>query len=623
MLFPVTIAMMLPMMVSACTTIAIGHRAMRDGRTVVTHTADCYNCDFRLAHVARQDNLIRKYKPHYPLEVSERAAVWSPDNLEYSSLDVDIWPPGNSAVAKEQKKAWTSDEWQSEWIAGELDVGGDFESLESLYGIANNHGLTMGESTCEAHFVGRPVRECPTCEGPLFDVAALSKLVMRKCATARCAISTIGEIAEEYGYYGAEATPPEAGEALTIADGKETWMFHILPDDTGLSAIWAAQQIPDDHVGVCANSFVIREQGNLSSNAVAIAERNGITAYRNGLLDFAKTFGPRPNTLFPYSVHRVWRVMSLTAPKAIERHLRHRKADYLGSELPFSVRAERQLSLLDILNIQRDHYEGTPFDLTKGLAAGPWGDPTRFDGAARAGPTTEDEIRPELPSHDELNSGRFERAISMFRTSYSVASQSSGNKTISWFAPGAPHASLYTPVVVAAVPTPLGRGSLFQVSNDSMWWAVTKVANWMRANIFKLASEDVKQAQQIEAELYARVEPYWHGELDKDEWHAYVGPYVLDAWRSLFDKLVAKYRDGYVLAASYTVPDVRRVFYPDSWLKKVGYYLPVNPAKYYVLKEDKQPQHPPQHHATFIPALLLGLVLGFLLARCVKPSRTT
>lgn len=43
-----------------------------------------------------------------------------------------------------------------------------------------------------------------------------------------------------------------------MADSKEAWVFHIIPDPTGTSAIWAAQRVPDDHIALVANQFVIR-----------------------------------------------------------------------------------------------------------------------------------------------------------------------------------------------------------------------------------------------------------------------------------------------------------------------------------------------------------------------------
>lgn len=86
----------------------------------------------------------------------------------------------------------------------------------------------------------------------------------------------MGALAEQFGYYSAAGWDNlngpygdaialgEGGEALTVTDPDEAWMFHILPDDTGRSAIWAAQRIPDNHVSVVANTFVLQGWSTVS-----------------------------------------------------------------------------------------------------------------------------------------------------------------------------------------------------------------------------------------------------------------------------------------------------------------------------------------------------------------------
>ena len=78
----------------------------------------------------------------------------------------------------------------------------------------HTHDLTISHASLK--------RKCPTCEGPLVDVTALSIVALERCDTARCAVEMIGSMSEQFGYYTAEpGNNAEAGEALTIADGKE------------------------------------------------------------------------------------------------------------------------------------------------------------------------------------------------------------------------------------------------------------------------------------------------------------------------------------------------------------------------------------------------------------------
>lgn len=62
-----------------------------------------------------------------------------------------------------------------------------------------------------------------------------------------------GDLATELGFYaadwrGGDFSRGEAGEAMTVIDKNEAWVFHVLADDTGASAVWAAQRLEPDHV---------------------------------------------------------------------------------------------------------------------------------------------------------------------------------------------------------------------------------------------------------------------------------------------------------------------------------------------------------------------------------------
>jgi len=132
-------------------------------------------------------------------------------------------------------------------------------------------------------------------------------------------------------------------QALSVADSKEAWIFHILPDDSGKSAIWVAQRVPDDHITVVANMFRIREvikdspDFMYSDNLWEVAESNGLWSSSQGRiinlgilwlcidnlmvivaplmmegdLDFLEVYGYRRSHAM-YCNRRVWRVFSVS-----------------------------------------------------------------------------------------------------------------------------------------------------------------------------------------------------------------------------------------------------------------------------------------------------------------------
>jgi dipeptidase len=94
------------------------------------------------------------------------------------------------------------------------------------------------------------------------------------------------------------------------------------------------------------------------------------------LVDFTLAFAMSRGHMSPYANRRRWRVFTLAAPSLADQL--PADCSSFADEYPFSVPVDKALSPSQVLAWTRDHYEGTPYDMTKGLAAGPFGDPSRF-----------------------------------------------------------------------------------------------------------------------------------------------------------------------------------------------------------------------------------------------------
>lgn len=348
---------------------------MADGSTVTTHNNDCQECDFRITHVPaktwpqgsmRPVHDIRTYYPRY-VESSPENNIHGPDYLP-DRIDNTIYN-------------WT----EVAPFFAIPQVRHTYAYTLGTYAIQNEKQVSIGESTCSAVFFAIP-KFAPNGKAVL-HMETLTELALERCATARCAVQTMGDLAVQYGFYGGawqenvETAQDEAGEALTVADPDETWMFHILPDDTGSSAIWIAQRVPDDHITVVANQFVIQtfdlnDATNFlgSNNIEAIAQRAGLWNPAEGKLNFAKTFGTNRHAESFACTRRVWRVLTLAAPSLLPQFSPYTDGyatfgfgPDLSQPYPFSVKPDKPLTVQDIMNMNRDQYENTEFDMSRNL----------------------------------------------------------------------------------------------------------------------------------------------------------------------------------------------------------------------------------------------------------------
>lgn len=530
----------------ACTTIGVTRGASADGSTMVTHTSDCAQCDSRVAYIPARHwpagamRPIYTAKLEYPREVSNRSETYLP-------------APGQ--------------EW-SRAVGFVPEVSDTYAYWEAVYGYMNEHGLALGESTTAGNF---PVSQRGSA---LLWIRPLTQMAMERCRTARCAIDTMGALAEVHGFYGEDAGASGAGEALVVADGKEVWVFHITGDATGTSAFWVAQRVPDGHVVAVANNFVIRQvdceyQDNYRCSTDLLSKAKAIGASSGeGALDFARAMGPdiRNFSYTPgyspipmYTTARLWRVFSRVAPSL---GLRLTDNPY---DVPFSVKSERRLSHRHLMDLKRDHYEGTEIDLTVGPMAGPFGSPNRLEGGEGL----------------KVTRGQFARAISLPRTSYCCIGHSFGEESGAkhfnkwWYASDSPASSVFVPFYTGAweFAAAYRIGHMSKYDDRSAWWVFDFVANWMDIN-YRLMSIDVrKKLSEWQDRVDRECEEHEARAVGSDNPHLLFGEFqaalqskVVDAWRGFGHHLIMKYNDGRINYPEIAQP----IGYPAWWLQTFG-----------------------------------------------------
>ena len=348
----------------ACTTTIVGKNASVDGSVMVSHSDDGLN-DASMVYVPAMD-----HKPG-----SLRAVYYSHAALDYKPQ----WGANIShrIVTKDRGATYNKKDVPPSVPLGYIpQVAHTYAYFDANYGIMNEHQLSIGECTDKAK-----VHPEPEPGKRIFYSAELSRVALERTRTAREAIKLMGELIEKYGYYG-------TGETLLVADPNEGWVMEMAGYDmNGTGGVWVAQRVPDDQFFVAANQFRIRdvrphaEDMMFSANIFDIAQQKGWWKPESGPLDFARVYGDGEFHHPYYSLRRVWRAQSLVAPSLA---LSPWAEGAFTRAYPFAVTPDKKLSVADIFAIHRDNYEGTEFDLTKGLAAGPFGNPNRFEGNAES-----------------------------------------------------------------------------------------------------------------------------------------------------------------------------------------------------------------------------------------------
>jgi dipeptidase len=419
----------------ACTVITVAKKASSDGSVMTSHTVDSHRTASDVRVIAR-----RKHKKGEMLQCTTRQ-------------DEDTWPM-NRYVRRPTGKIH--------------QVAETYGYFAPAYAPMNEHQLAMGEST----FGGR---EELRSEKGVLDCETTQALMMQRAKTAREAILIAGTLLKKYGWI-------DTGEALSVVDKKEAWIMEIVGPGKGkVGAIWAAQRIPDDHVTVNANAARIgqidpsdKDWFMASPNVKSASIEKGYWDPKSGQpFDFSAAYNPEGRMSFA-STRREWRVLNFLAPSLKLHPNRNR--------FPFSVKPDKPVSAKRIMEIFRDTYEGTEYDMTAKF--------TITD--EETGKTIKSPLANPFMPYDankvyRIHGGwgwRGERPLARWYTMYAVITQSRSFLPdpiggIVWFGYDNTAMTTYVPFYIGITDLPddfktSGRKTGF--SRQSAWWAFNRVA---------------------------------------------------------------------------------------------------------------------------------------------------
>ena len=429
-------------------------------------------------------------------------------------------------------------EWDTGKYLGEIpEVAHTYRTIGNM----NEHGLVIVEST----WGGR--EELVDTTG-IIDYGSLIYISLQRAKTAREAISIMTNLVNDYGY-------ASSGESFTIADPNEVWIMELIgKGGKEKGAVWVAIRIPDDCISGHANHsrihrFPLKDKENCiySPDVIKFARKQGYFNGKDEEFSFSLAYAITDAGALRGCDARVWSYYNRFADK-MDSYLPW-VLNGEGEVLPLWVKPTRKVSVRDMQNMMRDHFEGTPLDMTQDIGAGAFKLPYRWR------PLTY-KVDGETYTH--------ERAIATQQTGFSLVAQlrpykPDYMKTILWFGVDDANTCVYVPFYNCTTTVPrqfaVGNGDLYNISWDAAFWVTNYVANQTYQR-YSLMIDDVRKVQKsledsiavdvamIEREI-AEFAPQIASSLLQDLSNIWSEKYVTQ-YKKLGDYLLVKYLDGNV-----------------------------------------------------------------------------
>ncbi len=395
----------------------------------------------------------------------------------------------------------------------------------SVVGNMNEHQLAIGETT----YGGRE-ELAKEIEGGI-DYGSYIYLTLQRAKNAREAIQVLAGFMKDYPYH-------SEGESFSIADPNEVWILELIGKRQGTvkpelakklkykytdGAVWVARRIPDGYVSGHANQARITQfpqEGKkfqkakgkglhkvisskhldylfepevecvYSDEVITYARACGWYDGKDEDFSFCDTYAPLTFSGMRGCDARVYAMFNRVA-KGMQRYEKYAMGDANAERLPLWIMPDHKVDVHEVMNLMRDHYEGTSMDMTKDLGAGPFQCPYRW--------------RPmgfELDGHTYIH----ERATSTQQTGFSFVAQCRSwlpDKVggILWFGVDDTYSTVYCPMYCGITEIPecfrQGNGDMVTYSETAAFWLFNRVTNF----VYSRYSDMIKDLQQVQDRL--------------------------------------------------------------------------------------------------------------------------
>lgn len=413
-----------------------------------------------------------------------------------------------------------------------------------VVGNMNEHQLTITESTWTC-------KEALVDTTGIIDYGSLIYITLQRAKTAREAIRVMTDLVAEYGYN-------SHGESFSIGDPNEIWVMEMCGKaGKEKGAVWVAHRIPEDCITGHANAPRIHtfpqndpENCIYAKDVISFARKMGYFKGKDKDFDFAKAYGEWDFLAYRGCDARVWAFFNRYC-SGMDKYLPYLEGKEDAEIMPLYVKPDKKVSVRDMQHMMRDHFEGTPFDMTKDAGAKIfWESPYRF-----------------RPMNFKVDGKTYfnERAIATQQTAFVLVSQMRSwlpNEIggIHWFGVDDAATNVFVPMYCCINGAPKSydakTADLLTFSYESAFWMTNWVANQAYGR-YSLMIDDIVKVQKSLEDSYEQNMPFVEQEAARllqespekaieylTNYSHFVAENATVSYRKLGEYLMVKFLDG-------------------------------------------------------------------------------